>query len=220
MRPVKRFKRPFEKIALAPEMAVIGAQTPSDLIKICGDPQRKTEDRELGCFLLGQMRFREAVPVLLEVASSSNQLKLFWAALSAIGSIASRRATRPIHQILNTTNIPAKRQAAVFALSLLQDKRSQRTLIRVLVDKGEDDCTRDLAAEALGSLVLNHQISKVLIEALKDSSPRVRYGALCGIGALRDKTAKDAVRSLFEDQAILEGEGSVADRAKLVEADL
>jgi HEAT repeat protein len=203
-------------------MVALGAATVGDLTQICLDAARATEDRALACLLLGAMRSRASVFMLLEIGAEAQEEEtlLIWQSLAAVGAIRSRRATRPLIRLFRTTRSWLKRQAAVFALGQLADKRAERLLIRVLLDPKEVAKTRGFAGEALGLLGPKPQILKVLVAALEDESAEVRYAALCGIGALRSKTALPAVKSLLSDDTVGAGQSTIADRAAKVIKDI
>ena len=186
-------------------MAAIGASTERDLIEICRASARSIKQRALACALLGELRSRVSVPALLDVASAEEEPLLVWEALKAVGLIRGRLATPAVMRLARTTASSTKRQAAVYALGILADKRARSLLIRVLSDQQEDAHTRGIAAEALGLMGSTQRIVAALIQALEDPSGDVRYAALFGVEALRSAAALPAVRRLQSDRTIVDG---------------
>jgi len=197
-------------------MTALGAASAADLTQICLDPGRKLEDRALACSLLGEIPSRASVLMLLAMGTTEEEPLLIWHSLAAVGAIGSRRATRPLMRLIKTTRSWFRRQAAVFALGQLSDQRAEPLLSRVLQNTKEVAKTRGFAAEALGLLDLAPQTQKALIAALQDESAEVRYSALCGIGAQRNRSALPAVKSLLADRTVVDGTNTIADRAASV----
>jgi HEAT repeat protein len=166
------------------------------------------------------MRSRPFVNVLLRLGIDGREDLLIWESLVALGVIGSRTATRPLLRLARASDSRIRRQAAVFALGLLNDKRGRSTLIKVLLDTKEGTKIRGLAAEALGLLPAKRGTTMVLVEMLQDPSAEVRYSALCALGALRANSALGSIESLLGDTAVVDGEMSVGDRAASVMADM
>jgi HEAT repeat protein len=187
-------------------MAALGAATERDLLAICRDGMRPTEERTMACSLLGQIRSRRAIPLLLKIGSQEEEQLLVWEALSAVGAIHSRTATPRLMQLIRTSASPFKRQAAVFALWRLTDVRARPLLIRILRNEREDVKTRAFAAEALGLLPLTRNSVSAMIAALDDPSVEVRYSAVCGFSGLRSTAAVPALKRLLTDNMVVDGQ--------------
>jgi HEAT repeat protein len=214
-----RYSAELER-ALLSKMAALGASTDGDLIQVCKDSARPIDDRALACGLLGQMRSRASLPVLLEVGSTENETLLMWQSLAAVGAVGSRTATRRLMELARRTPSHIRRQAAVFALGMLHDERARSLLIHLLLDVEQDPKTRGLAAEALGLLRPNAQSTRALIQVLGRGSGEVRYSALCGIGALRSKAALPTLRRLLDDPTIASEEHPIAEVAARIVKDI
>jgi HEAT repeat protein len=199
-------------------MSALGAATAADLTQICLDKARSMEDRASACSLLGSVGSRDSIFPLLEIGASASddQTILIWESLKAVGALRSRRATRPLMRLIRTTPSLQKRQAAVYGLWGLTDQRAEGLLIRILLDKTENEKTRGFAAEALGLLHPTPHIEKAYIAALQDNSVEVRYSALCGLSGSRCKGALPFVKSLLSDDSMMNGEGTVAELAVVV----
>jgi HEAT repeat protein len=197
-------------------MANLGANTQFELVALCRDKARPQADRVQACLLLGQMKFREALPNLIEIVQQEHEGELVWQSLATIGAIGSRRATRPLLQLLRSTTSAVTRHGAVLGLMQLADERTRGELTRIAANKQEEENTRALATEALGLLKSKRRTSRFLIGALHDPSPAVRFSSLCAIGALKDRTALPFIRPLLNDSSIADGAESIGDRANLV----
>lgn len=191
-------------------MPSLRSTTEQDLIGICGDASQSYEKRASACLLLGQMRARTSVLALINVGLKEEDSILVWTAFAATGAIGNGKATRPLMHLVRTMTSSFKRQAVVFALGGLQDKRARSLLEWVLADLREDPKTRGLAAEALGLLRPKTPTVKVLIRALEDPSAEVRYSALCALGALRSRYALPAVKRMLEDRTIVDGDKAIS----------
>src|SRR4051794_22283641 len=97
-------------------MRELGAQNGGELIAICGSAVRPLEHRLQSCLLLGQLRYKEALPLLIELGSEEREPRLAWQSLVAVGAIGSFRGTRPILQILRSARSAMLRRGAVIAL--------------------------------------------------------------------------------------------------------
>jgi HEAT repeat protein len=163
---------------------------------------------------------RTSVLALINIGLKEEDNILVWTAFAAVGTIGSRKATRPLMHLVRTMKSSFKRQGVIFALGMLQDKRARSLLERVLADLREDSKTRGLAAEALGLLRPKEASVKFLIRALEDPSAEVRYSALCALGALRSRYALLAVKRMLEDHAIVDGDKTIAYYASVVTRDI
>jgi HEAT repeat protein len=201
-------------------MPSIGAANVGDLVGICQDSSRDPKDRALACSLLGWIGTREVIDILLNVAHSAEEAILVWEAIAAVGTIQSKRVTRHLIEVIRSKSSTIKRQASIYALSLLGDERARACLERVLLDPEELPQSRGMAAEALGLLRLRSRTSRALVLMLDNPSAEVRYSCLCALGALRDESALRHIEHLTGDLGSLEGEGTVAERAQLVIHDI
>jgi HEAT repeat protein len=197
-------------------MAAIGVQAYANLLGLCSDAAADSQRRAEACFLLGELRLRSSVSALLKVGASDNSPEVVWAALCAVGAVGSRRATRALVNIVSSELSPVRRRAAVFALFQLADNRARQALIRAACDASEEHKTRGLAAEALGLLKRTRYTSGVLVRLLSDPSGEVRFGSLCGLAVLRERSAVPTIRALVSDRTVVDGTETVGDRALLV----
>jgi len=213
MKPSKRFRRPPSRVQIQSRMAELGLDSDEQLIDLCCNPAIGSKGRVEACFLVGQLRHPDDVRPLIAVATDAAEPELIWEALSAVGAIGSRRATRSLLMLLRSTKSVVRRRGAVFALMQLADERARGVLAGIAGDPSEDEQARGLAIEALGLLAEDKRSLAVIISALSDRSVGVRYSALCAAGALRAKSALPAVERLLGDNSVGDGDRTVGDRA-------
>lgn len=194
-------------------MAALGAKTPDDLLHVCKDASRAPEQRALACLLLGEERYRASVPALLNIAESEEEPLVVWQALSALGAIGDGRVLQQLIHLVRTAPSSLKRRAAVFAIVQFHTEKARPVLEKVLLHPHEAPETRGLAAEGLGLLRVSRKTLRILVRVLQDSSPELRYSALCALAALRSPAALPAVKRLQNDKAAVDGGAAIADRA-------
>ncbi len=186
------------------------------LIQLIQDSSQSAEARAEGCSQLGLMKSRRAVPVLLEIGSKEKSELLFWESLKAVGTIGSKRATRPLMRLIRTTESRSRMTAAVLALLPLGDERAASLLIRIMLHGKDTPKARGLAAEALGWMRPKRDTLVALRKALEDPSEYLRYSAVCACSGLRSRAMIPALGRLLTDEAELPGEGTIAQLAREV----
>jgi len=102
------------------------------------------------------------------------------AAIEALGGLKSRRAVRPLVEVMNSRRPPRLRIAAIDALRRIGDRRALKDLIRAL-----DAPAQVAAAAARAAAVFGESALSPLLTALKDSSFRRRAGAVLAVGHLK-----------------------------------
>ena len=188
------------------------------LVRYCQDRQQEFNNRHTACAAIATILGRAAIPFLLQLAGD-DESGVVVAAVSSLGSIGSRRSTRPFMRIVRTSKIEVHRQQAIFYLGWLRDRRSENLISRVLLT---DVCarTRLLAAEALEMVYCGRRSVPALIQALPDPSPSVRWSILKTLATIGDLYPSDlnAIRKYLTDQAIIPGlppeEATVASMAQ------
>ncbi|MBZ4421837.1 HEAT repeat domain-containing protein [Myxococcus sp. RHSTA-1-4] len=115
------------------------------------------------------------------------------------------------------------RQAILYALSWQDDVRAWWPLVKVLADVNEAPAVRGQAAEGIGYLFARKRKNRlgytvameVLLWALGDPSPEVRYYAIFALGASRDPSIIPALQKMLKDpgrsDAIV---GTIGDEAR------
>jgi HEAT repeat protein len=145
------------------------------------------------------------------------------AAASAMATTGGRASLLVLAGILEMNRRPSVRQAAVHALAFTFEVEAFGLLVSVLQDSAEAPGTKAIAAEGIANL-LEHSDSKeeshkkavtVLIKALEDDSPKVRFWASFALGRLKAHLAIPHLRRLAEtDKAVCRGWWSVAREAQ------
>jgi HEAT repeat protein len=113
----------------------------------------------------------------------------------------------PLLKKLKTEPRAVNRQGILYAISWQDDLRAWWPLVKVLADVDEAPAVRGQAAEGIAYLLgrksrdrLGYLIAKeVLLWALNDSSPEVRYYAIFALGASRDGSVIPALQRMMKD---------------------
>lgn len=158
------------------------------------DPAR----RSAAAYILAVNWPNQGLPVLLGAIRENNEL-LAWGVAHALAALRSAKATRELLSVVRGPAAPASRKAAIYALGFLRDRRAVGVLARILAGVGrEDDELRDLAADALGSLIGDRRALRALMAAHEDASDGVRFAV---INALTLRALEPRVRDLLQQHA-------------------
>jgi len=168
-----------EREEAAAKMRQLGAGSVADAIRIAQDRSESPERREAAVAVLGGLRYRDSVGLLIDVLSEGHQ-KLTSMCMWAITTIGSRRHARKLMDIVRGDYALFARQEAIYTLWQLHELRAEPLFIRVsaALDK-EEEYTRDMATEALGNTSRRLTTQRALSARLFDPSISVRYAALC-----------------------------------------
>lgn len=128
----------------------------------------------------------------------------------------------PLRDLLRTETRPEVRLAIVFALTWQSDMRSWAIFVKLLGNSKDSPAVRAQAAEGLaykfhrkrrGTSGFQSAI-KILVAALTDVSPDVRYYAAFALGASGERDAIAALRKATKDRATSKNfVGAVGDEA-------
>jgi hypothetical protein len=168
-----------EKEEAAEKVRQLRAGSVADVIRITQDRSASPERREAAVAVLGGLRYRDAVGLLIEVLSEGQE-KLSSMCMRAITTIGSRRHARKLIDIVRGDYPLPARQEAIYTLWQLREVRAEPLFIQVsaALDK-EEEYTRDMATEALGNTSRRLSTQRALAARLFDPSVSVRYAALC-----------------------------------------
>jgi hypothetical protein len=171
--------RMHQKEEAAEKMRQLGAGSVADAIRIARDRSESPERREAAVAVLGGLRYRDSVALLIEVLSEGHE-KLTWMCMWAITAIGSRRHARKLMDIVRGDYPLPARQQAMHTLWQLREVRAEPLFIQVsaALDK-EDEYMRDMATEALGNTSRRLSTQRALSARLFDPSISVGYAALC-----------------------------------------
>ncbi len=200
--------------SVAVALSLLGLRDANDLAGLSRIESSNGVECEKFCAVALGLRGTQAIPLLLSLLRLGNQNILF-ASANALSAIGSKIATKPLLRVLRSSKILARRLAAIYALGTLHDPRSGNDLIRLAVSEFEPTAVRDFAVEALAGITWKRpQVIRVLLAALQDESPSVRWGAAWALGRSGDLTAIPFLEKLFNDAEAPPGNTSVAEAAR------
>ncbi len=138
------------------------------------------------------------LPALLGAIRENDEL-LAWGVAHALAALRSAKATRELLSVVRGPAAQASRKAAIYTLGFLGDRRAVSALARILSGVGrEDDELRDLAADALASLIRDRRAFRALMAAHEDASDGVRFAV---INALTLRAEEPRVRGVLQQHA-------------------
>ena len=149
------------------ELRRMGLHSIDELPQVILDRSQPEERRLVGCYVAGAAMYRPAVRALLQVITQDNE-RLVWEAGVALSRIGSKRATRPLVNVIRYSEVEESRTAAIYAFFGIQDSRAVPTLINVLSDTSGSPRSRSVAAEVLGLLEPTDASVNELRKALHD----------------------------------------------------
>lgn len=131
-------------------------------------------------------------------------------AAKALASDAAAFAS--LRELLRTATRPEVRLSIVFALAWQRDMRSWAIFIKILGDRNESPAVRAQAAEGLAYKFHRKRREtsdfqsaiEILVAALTDVSPEVRYYAAFALGASGERKVLQALRKAAKDQSTSE----------------
>jgi HEAT repeat protein len=213
---VRRRKRAIALQSAAKVMRQLNIDSDEDLLKYCEADQPSAHDRLLACDALAARMGRAAIPFLLRLAANPDP-SVADAGFHGLRCLGTRRATRLYLRRIRASADNHWRQGAIDALRFLGDRRAEPGLAHVL---HTDQCseTRALAAEALWYVHRGKRSVRVLLQALPDPSPNVRWWILSTLGGIPrlDARTLGIIRCYLSDHAVVRG---FADRESSTVAD-
>lgn len=197
-------------------MTKLGAMSISELAACCTNTEQDPKERARACIVLGLLRCREVVPVLVGLLLDE---KVAGAAANGLALLRSRRATRPLLKALVRTNTVQVREMIISALGRLRDRRAEPLLCRILISQDEPETTRVAAACALMLPANRRRVTEALLTALRDPSPSVRWQVINALNRPRNLRVVTALEQCLTDHSIvptLPGGTTVANAAEEV----
>ena len=162
----------------------------------------------------------KGVPALLRRLPDLHPVVAWHAVGRTLPELGGERAYRALVRLLREHPDPALREAAAYAFWQFRDDRAYPWLLAALRDPAEDPRVRAQAAETLGYTTRDartrsyKEAARVLVDALSDGSPSVRFWAAFALGSMRARAAVPALRHLATtDEAVCPGWWRVADEA-------
>jgi HEAT repeat protein len=194
------------------ELVIIDPPDIEALIRICSDRKRPPEMRRIAAVVLGRLRARKAVDVLIS-NMWEDQPDLALSSGAALGTIRSRGATGHLLCILRECPFPASREAAAMVFKELKDGRAIGALERTLLDSGELSRVRFQAGAALAGWKPDRTLPAFL-KASSDESAEVRYISAYALGLSgRDDRAVAALERLVSDKGADPSGSTVGEQA-------
>ena len=179
---------------LIASVVTAGGVSENALVEMLCDQSLDTSLRLNICWLLPRLKI-EAVGDALKTLMSDPSEQIRAEAASGLGLISQDNVVEALLDSLEHDSSKAVRLATLHALGLISSPRSAIHLMRVLQNFGEDAEVRADAAEALAHIE-DERVVDVLIKALQDNSPLVRYSAAYSLGQQGDTSALPALRDL------------------------
>jgi HEAT repeat protein len=174
-----------------------------ELLRCLADPSEAAERRGKACLVAGYLRVRQALPILIRLVESED-LSLLAEATRGLSAMRSLHATRPLMNVVKFSKFEEVRNATIKSLGILHDKRANGMLTNILQSRAESEITRCYAAQALAFLPgRKRRALAVLIQALVDASPILRWNILNTLAYFKDPGAEDAIRSCLSDERIV-----------------
>jgi len=199
------------------ELLVLDPPDIESLIRLCSDRGRDVEVRQGCAVVLGALRARRAVGVLVQ-NMWEGQPSLVASSANAVMQIRSKSATVPLLRVLSECPLPESREAAAMVFKYVRDERAILALQRTLANKNEGREVRFQAADALAAWEPERSLDAFL-QASFDQEPEVRWIASYGLAACAGDRAVAALKRLVNDNEAPPGMESVGTHAsELLEA--
>jgi TonB family protein len=164
--------------------APIPARLLADLKSLEPEKRRAAADE------LGEMRNREAVPLLI-AALADKEASVREAAAFALGQTTDGRAVAPLTRALLDKDAEVRASMA-FALGMIGDRKSGQTLSNLLDDASAT--VRAAAVTAMGVMQDEEGVDE-LIDMLTDPAFDVRYDAAWALGQFNEADAIEPLRA-------------------------
>lgn len=153
-------------------------------------------------WLAGQLRNKNLTKALLGLFEESPGLA--WQAAQSLTLLKSKRAIKPLIEILRHKESSEKRQAAAYALQALPEAAATQALMQTLADKNEQAQVRGQAAESLASVeYVQPEFISSLLSGLQDEEVEVRFWCLYSLGQLGAPEVIPNLEKLTGDENVL-----------------
>lgn len=206
-RPHLIWQNRYDKAALAAnrrreeeEAADLQLHTIEDMLAALQDPAQPLPRRIAAATGLGTAKHRPAILPLIQ-AMNTEDFGLAFACSKALNAIRSRRHMRLLLTYLRPSAPTAAKQAAIYSLHWLRERRGQTTLAKLaLPGSGEEEWTRVMAAEALLISVRKPFTQSILAKLFSDPNISVRKSALCATALLHGAPLLPILRRAMESR--------------------
>ena len=181
------------------------------LIRICSDQKKPIGIRGESAIVLGKLRARQAVDVLVKNLWEDQPDLAIWSG-TALEDIRSRTATEPLLRVLRDCPFPASREAAAKVFKRLKDPKAIRVLKEVFLNTQERPYVRFQAGAALAEWKASRFV-EVLLKCSSDESAEVRFVSVYGLGLSGDRRALPVLRRLTADNEVAVAHTTVGEEA-------
>jgi HEAT repeat protein len=199
--------------ALVDGLVQAGVASDGALLDLVRDRRVADGLRADGCWLLGRLAIRGGTEVLVELlGDASVDVRAEAAAsLGLLGTPDGPVADALVEAVVHDAATPV-RAAAIHALGILGGSSAAPTLLALVEDQSADAELRADAAEACAHMT-DIGIVDVLLDALDDASPLVRYSAAYSLGQQGDANAIARLEELAAHDEAVTPWGTVASSA-------
>lgn len=197
--------------ALIASVVDAGGTSERALIDMLHDQSLSPQLRSSICWMIPRLNLAAAENILKSLISDPSE-QIREEAAAGLGLVSKGEAVDVLLNVLHQDSSKAVRFAALHALGLLSSPQSAVDVMKVLQNAEEDAEVRADAAEALAH-IKNQRIVDVLIDALQDNSPLVRYSAAYALGEQGDTRALPRLRDVASRDHVTTPWGSVSSRA-------
>ena len=190
-----------------------GLASRDDAVAVLSDSSEPPERRAAAADLLAQTGSIDSLPPLLNVLAGPDEPLAFGIA-NTLGSLGSRKATRPLLRIAKRGNAGPGRAAAIYPLGLLDDPRAIQLLGLILCRKDEQEEIRVMAADTLG-ITFHKRSLKPLLANHNESSEKIRFTVINSLGNHRGRSPvlRDVFRSHLDDPGSFPGRPTIGELA-------
>lgn len=199
--------------ALVDGVVQAGATSDEALLALVRDGGVASEVRANGCWLLGRLASPGAIEALVDLlADASDDVRAEAAvSLGLLGTVDGPVTDALVDAVVRDAATPV-RAAAIHALGMLGGSRAVPALLALVEDPQAAGELRSDAAEACAHMT-GDRIVEVLIGALDDVSPLVRYSAAYSLGQQGDARAITRLEELAAHDEAVTPWGTVASSA-------
>ena len=196
------------------ELAGSGVTTLDNLEALLRDSRADSSLVSAACYvagLIGELRLAEPIAAVFRRSADAG---VIWEAAKALAAFKQSQSLQALMPCLNTGEDPTRQAAAAWTVGVARYNPAVPALVTLLTNRELSEVTRGHAAEALG-VVEASEATDVLITALSDASPEVRYWSVYALAMLKATHARDAIEQLARtDDGVTARGFRVADEAR------
>jgi HEAT repeat protein len=193
---------------LADEIRKRRIRTYASAIHLLANRSTETNIRQFICNLVGYLHYRPAWATLLAIASDPSEVsELRMLAMSELGSVGCKLASKPLVQFLTSNETSELRARAALSLGWLCDVRAVSPLLQRVSDRAENEAVRVQSAEALGVMAdmtdrfPHRQATDVLLGELAAASGSVKFGIVYALSTCGDERAIPSLEAVTKDKS-------------------